>query len=379
MTTGILHVYKSSLNLLEHLPSFQGNNYPPPKHVLLFVGGLFHNFNLTQYVNDIAALFPLHNKQTWRVMEIQLSSNGRSWGISNIDRDVEDIATCVSFIRGSLFKDESIDIVLMGHSTGCQDVMRYLTAPNPITERNTVRSIVQGAILQAAVSDRDGALNVIEEGPEIKKAFDRAMSIAKSTPAEEARDTILPMDTTKLIFGPAPMSVARWLSLISPDSPRHPSTEDFFSNDLSEATLRKTFGSIGRNKLLHRPTGEGPRDLQYLLVLLSDSDEYVRPQVKQKELLQKWKSVMREETGASIHGDSAVIMNATHDVGGDDWPSKEARLVVLRKKVLHYLKEVVGDVGQEAYDIWHKDGDKVMAMKVGDGRSIEDQVGVLKL
>ena len=27
----------------------------------------------------------------------------------------------------------------------------------------------------------------------------------------------------------------------------------------------------------------------------------------------------------------------------------------------------------------HKDGDKVMALKIGDGRSIEDQVGVLKL
>lgn len=383
MAEGILHVYHPGrhLNLFEHLPylaSSTSRNTPrPPKHVLLFIGGMFDNFSHPHYVNDLAALFPLHDTQEWRVMHVQLSSNGRSWGILDIDRDVEEIATCVDFIRKTLFKDPELDIVLMGHSTGCQDTLRYLTAPNPPGDKRPLRPIVQGAILQAPVSDRDGAIHTTSEGPEAKKGFDAAMEIVKSTAEKDRRDTIIPMNLTKPLFGPVPISVARFISVVSPDSPNNPTTEDFFSQDLSDATLQKTFGSIGRNKLLHRSTGDGPRDTQSILILMSDSDEFAH--TNQKQLLSRWKAVMQEHTGAVIHGDSAVILNAIHDVGGMDWPSQEARLVVLRKKILHYLKYVVGGVDHYANEIWHSDGDRVMALKTEDGRKIEDQVGVLKL
>ena len=385
MTEGILHTYHPSrtLNLLEHRPRNANipltSNPPQPKHILLFIGGLYDTFNTPRYVTDLAALFPLHSSQEWRVCHIQLSSNGRSWGIFDLDRDIEEIALCIEFLRTKLFKDPKLDVVLMGHSTGCQDTMRYLTAPNPVSERKPKRPIVQGAILQAPVSDRDGVLQAIEDGPEAKKAYDKAMKIVQATPEQHHRDVILPLNLTKPLFGLVPVSIARFLSLASPESPERPSIEDFFSNDLGEAMFKKSFGSIGKNKMLHRSTGDGQRDTQSLLVLMSDSDQFIRAKVSQKELLSRWKGVMREDTGAVIHGDSAVILNALHDVGGDDWPSQEARLVVLRKKVLSYLKHVVGGVDSHAGEIWHKDGDKVMGMKIGDGRNIEDQVGVLKL
>ena len=381
-TEGILHVYHPArnLNLLEHLPRskqvpFQGPA-PQPKHILLFVGGLYDQFNLPRYVNDLAALFPVHASQEWRVMHVQLSSNGRSWGIFDIDRDIDEISTCIEYVRSKLFRTPELDIVLMGHSTGCQDILRYLTAPNPNGSNATKRPIIQGAIIQAPVSDRDGILQTIEDGPDAKKAYDAALRIARDTPTSEHRNVLLPMNLTKPLFGPCPVNIARFLSLVSPDSPENPSMEDFFSNDLKDARLKSTFGAIGRSRLLAR---RQPGDAEAILVLMSDSDEHVRSSVSQKNLLARWKSFMREETGAMIHGDSAVILNALHDVGGDDWPSQEARLVVLRKKVLHYLKELVGGVDQHANEIWHKDGDRVMALKIGDGRSIEDQVGVLKL
>ncbi len=385
MTTGILHTYHPTrnLNIFEHTPyprDTPPNSFPPPpKHVLLFIGGLYDNFLQPSYVSDLAALLPLHTSQTWRVMHVQLSTHGRGWGILDIDRDIEEVGVAVNYIRSTLLKSETTDIILMGHSTGCQDIMRYLTAPNPMDDKKPPRPVVQGAILQAPVSDRDGALHAISEGPSVRKAYDAAMKIVEQTPEPDRRDTVLPINLTKPVFGPAPISVARWLSLVSPDSPSNPSIEDFFSNDLSDKTLAGTFGSIGRSRLLHRSTGDGPRDTQSILILMSDSDEHVRPQVDQKRLLQRWKAVMREDTGCVIHGDSAVILNAMHDVGGDDWPSQEARLVVMRKKVLHYLNHVVGDVGGDANEIWHKDGDRVMSMKAGDGRSVEEQVGVLKL
>lgn len=367
MTTGILHVYHPdrNLNLFEYLPSFQSKNNPAPKHVLLFIGGLYDTFNQPRYVNDIAALFPLHDQQTWRVMHVQLSSNGRSWGVMDIDRDVEEIGVCIQYIRDTLLKDNSTDIVLMGHSTGCQDIMRYLTGPNPLNEKGESRPKVQGAILQAPVSDRDAVLHVITEAPEIKRAFENAMKISESTPAETRKDIILPLSSTEPIFGSTPISVARWLSLVSPDSPDQPSIEDFFSNDLHDTTLVKTFGSIGKKGLLHRSTGETQQQqqLQSLLVLMSESDEYAGPKGSQTRLLQRWKEIMHEGTGASIHDESAAIANALHDVGGDDQPSKEARLVVLRRKLLHYLNHVVGDIGKQALQIWQRDADEIASMK----------------
>lgn len=380
MTEGALHVYHEgrNLNIFEHLPRSSGS-HAPPKHVLLFVGGLFDTFNLPQYVTDLAALFPLHSTQEWRVMHIQLSSQGRSWGIFDIDRDIEEIAICINFLRDKLFKNSGLDVVLMGHSTGCQDVMRYLTAPNPLNDRKPARPVIQGAILQAPVSDRDAMNHTIEEGPEAKKAYDSIMKTVDATPEHQRRDVVLPLNLMRPLLGLVPVSIARFLSLASPESPANPSVEDFFSSDLSDSTLRKTFGVIGRNRMLNRPTGDGARDVQSLLVLMSDSDGNVSGKTSQKALLTRWKEVTRDETGASIHDESAVILNAMHDVGGDDWPSQEARLVVLRKKVIHYLKHVVGGIDQTATEIWHKDGDRVMAMKSGDGRSIEDKVGVLKL
>lgn len=382
MTTGILHVYhpRRGLNLFEHLPSFQGDGRSTPKHVLLFIGGMHDNFSHPQYVKDLAALFPVRDKQTWRVMHVQLSSHGKAWGILSIDRDIEEVAVCVEYIRGPLLKNENVDIVLMGHSTGCQDTMRYLTAPNPLSKKKALRPKVQGAILQAPVSDRDAALHVSEEGPEVKKAFDRANEIAGSTPAEDAQDTVLPLSTTKLIFGVVPISVERWLSLISPKSPQNPSTEDFFSSDLGDDSLRKSFGSIGGNGVLVHSGNAKFGDPLSLLVLMSDSDEFARrPGGGQAESLKRWQAITSEDTGATIYKDSALILNAVHDVGGDDWPSQEARLVVLREKVLNYLEHVVGDVDEQARAIWQKDYDRVMGMKKEDGRNIEDRVGVLKL
>lgn len=382
---GILHTYHPArnLNLFEHTPyppNTSPSSVPPPKHILLFIGGLYDNYLIPSYTADLAALFPLHSAQTWRVIHIQLSSAGRAFGTLDIDRDIEEIAGAIDFIHRSLYHDTNnggaVDIVLMGHSTGCQDVMRYLTAPNPINNRKALRPVIQGAILQAPVSDRDAMNHSIQEGPEVARAYERAMQIVKNTKESEYRDVLLPLSISRQLFGPAPLSIARFLSLASPESPGVPSVEDFFSSDVSEERLRGTFGRIGRNGLL-RHSGVSVGGTQSVLVLMSDSDEHVK--VNQKKMLQRWKGIMSEDTGGTIHGDSAVILNALHDASGDDWPSQEARLVVLRRKVLQYLRDVVGDVGNDAMDVWHRDGDRVMALKSGDGRRVEDMVGVLKL
>ncbi|OCT45773.1 hypothetical protein CLCR_01710 [Cladophialophora carrionii] len=94
----ILHAYqpKRTLLLLEYVnrsgKEDASRKLSSPPNVLLFVGGLYDNFRWPRYLDDLAALFPRDvPDQQWRVMQVQLSSNGRSWGISDLDRDVSRI------------------------------------------------------------------------------------------------------------------------------------------------------------------------------------------------------------------------------------------------------------------------------------------------
>jgi len=312
-------------------------------------------------------------------VHVQLSSAGRAFGVCDIDRDVEEIGTAIGFLRGLFGANKGdagdVDIVLMGHSTGCQDTMRYLTAPNPISERRSKRPVVQGAILQAPVSDREALNHEVEDSPEVKGCFERAMKIVRATSENDYRDVLLPLSVSRPLFGPAPLSISRLLSLASPGSPGWPSVEDFFSSDLSEETLRSTFGKIGENGLLWHSAAE--RETQSILILMSDADQWAK--ISQKDVLARWKNLMTEDTGAAIHGESAVIANAKHDVSGEDWSSLEARLVVLRRKVLRYLEDVVGDVGDDAHTIWRRDRDRVAALKEGEATGVEETIQGLKL
>lgn len=59
----------------------------------------------------------------WAIAEVLLSSSYRGWGTSSLQKDATEIAQCVQYFQ-SLRPEQKI--VLMGHSTGCQDVMEYV-------------------------------------------------------------------------------------------------------------------------------------------------------------------------------------------------------------------------------------------------------------
>lgn len=384
--TGCLHLYRPpSLTVFEYQPSVQqtpatatpDHLTSTPKHVLLFVGGLYDSLLNPQYVADIAALFPLTVPQPWRVMHIQLTSAGRHWGTTHLDRDIAEIGLAIDYLRHELFHDPSLDIVLMGHSTGCQDIMRYLTAPNPLTAPSgKPRPKIQGAILQAPVSDRDNFLHELGNSPTLPATVSKINAIIAQTPLSEHKNVVLPLNLTAPLFGPAPVCIQRYLSQTSPESPARPSIEDFFSHDLSDETLHATFGSIGRLGLL-APSGGAIQP--ELLALMSDSDEYVPSHIDKARLLQRWSEVMRRDAGQVMAQESCVILNALHDISGEDWPSQEARLVEMRCAVLRYLERVVGGVSEHAWTVVDEDRTRVLKLKEGDGRKGEARIGVLKL
>jgi hypothetical protein len=124
----ILHKYhpKRNLLLLEY-PKISGIqrtlSSAPESNVLLFVGGLYDDFKTPGYVDDLAALFP-STDDNWSILHVQLSSAGRQWGLYDLTRDVEELSVAVSFIRDAITKSRDTKVVLMGFSTGCQDLSK---------------------------------------------------------------------------------------------------------------------------------------------------------------------------------------------------------------------------------------------------------------
>ncbi len=69
--------------------SGSGSSTAEPPNVLLFIGGLYDNFGSPGYIDNLAALFPRDApNQKWRLIHVQLSSAGRSFGIFDLNRDV---------------------------------------------------------------------------------------------------------------------------------------------------------------------------------------------------------------------------------------------------------------------------------------------------
>jgi pimeloyl-ACP methyl ester carboxylesterase len=219
-------------------------------------------------------------------------------------------------------------IVIMGHSTGSQDVLHYLSAPNPHTTKpkfdpglhHVKRLAVDGAILQAAVSDREVIKLLLElkDGwgdktqDEMKQVYDKLVSVSRE--AEQAGsdlDTLLPLNLTACIYpSNTPLTCRRFLSLVSPESPAYPSEDDMFSSDLSDEQLSKTFGMIRQRGLLNGK----------LMVVQSGADQSVPEWIDKEKLLARFRNAAEHGGEAQLWDveNSGVIPNASHALSNDD-------------------------------------------------------------
>ncbi|KAF7128313.1 hypothetical protein CNMCM5793_002855 [Aspergillus hiratsukae] len=338
---GILHHYTETLVTFEYTT----NTIRKP-HSVLFVGGLGDGLATTCYMADLAhALQPTE----WSLFTLSLTSSYQSWGLGHLDRDTAEIALCLNYIKE--YKTEKFDgsggkIVLMGHSTGSQCVLHYLSRPNPLTGipafdpclEHVKRIPLDGAIMQAPVSDREAIQWVLAEGlgdktpADIRPVFEKLTTMAK----EAARDTdagtdvLLPLAMTSLVY-PAhtPLTARRFLSLTSPESPLSPSEDDLFSSDLGDEQLGKTFGMIRERGLLRGK----------LMVSFSGADQSVPAWVDKERLLSRWRKAMDHDGEAEIWDESsAIIPNASHALSNDD--QAEPRKILV-DKVLGYLSALV--------------------------------------
>ncbi|OKL63570.1 hypothetical protein UA08_01922 [Talaromyces atroroseus] len=241
----------------------------------------------------------------------------------------------------------------MGHSTGSQCVMHYLYRPNPHIStpsfdpdlEHVKRQVLDGAIMQAPISDREAILWVLTEGiggkspNEVREIYEKVETMAKEADRENKKsnspfDTLLPISMTSQIGYPAntPLSARRLLSLVSPESPQSPREDDLFSSDLGHEQLEKTFGMIRHRGLLKNK----------LLVLYSGADQAVPDWVDKEKLLLKWRNVTDHngETQIWDQHHSGVIPGASHALSNDDQAEPRKDLVRRVLGFLHDLEKV---------------------------------------
>ena len=258
------------------------------------------------------------------------------------------MAAAITYIRSSITKSQTSPIVLMGFSTGCQDLMHYLVSP---VNASIPRPSISGIILQAPVSDREAMLHTVSTKPAAKEAYEKALSLASETPKDKHRTTILPIDVIAPFFAPIALTVSRFLSLASPDSPENPGMDDYYSSDLFDDRLASTFGRIGTvSHFILTKT------IRSVLILQGGRDRSIPAHIDKAAMLARWTRFLMKG-GAEIDPNSQIIEHADHGHFGTDLEAREAKMVTLRGAVLHYLDAMVGGVGDVAHGVWERDRD----------------------
>ncbi|RKF63558.1 UPF0613 protein PB24D3.06c [Erysiphe neolycopersici] len=292
--SGVLHQYDTRLSAFEHI----SNATVSPQNLIIFIGGLFDGIGTVPYTSSISDSLD----STWSLAEIIISSSYTGWGISSLQEDVKEISKCVEYFR-TLKKGL---IVLMGHSTGCQDIMEYLTGHGHRT-----RASIDGAIIQAPVSDREYIVSKLDPLVYAKSCLDAKAMIEAGRPHE----ILSTSEVIKKIFD-CPISAIRWLSLASPNKD---GDDDYFSSDLATAQLMTSFGQLP----VQTP----------LCILISGADQYMPKNIDKMDLLRRWTTIIESSQGVIDSKNSGVIENACHSLSGN----KPEIISDLVKRVLGFL------------------------------------------
>ncbi|MCJ1350563.1 MAG: hypothetical protein MMC33_000544 [Icmadophila ericetorum] len=311
---GILHKYTTRLVAFEH---WFPNPYSVPINTLIFIGGLFDGLLTVPFTPPLSAALPT----SWSLAQPILSSSYTGFGTSSLDKDVQEISQCVAYFRNL---KPGGKIVLMGHSTGSQDVMHYLVSAEPPAEKeqeqeqekSTGRPKIDGGILQSSVSDREAFVMCPPA------SYTKACTVAQEMVAEGRAEDILPRDATDGHMGGI-LSARRWLSLASPP-PEYSGQDDYFSSDLPDSRLQSTFSKLASS---------GTR----ISFLFAGKDQFVPAHVDKVALVTKWEGIVRDAGGVVDEG-SGIVEGADHAL----FQVEEGVVEDLVQRVVGFLERVGG-------------------------------------
>ncbi|KAF4667063.1 hypothetical protein FOL47_003789 [Perkinsus chesapeaki] len=226
-----LSIYNEENNL--SVFEFDRGDYPSepaPSTALLFMGGLTDGFLRPSFTTLFA-------KRGLRVFQILMRSSYTAFGYSSLDTDVEDMAQALAFLK----KYRNVEhVVLMGHSTGCQDVVYFTKKVLQDISKSDELPTIDGCIVQAAVSDRDSVdLEVSgseEKTQDLEDMRDLAMSLLETDPKQ-----LMPAKAMQFTAN-YPVTAARFASLYC----RRAGPDDMFSRDLTDEELEESLGHMAK-------------------------------------------------------------------------------------------------------------------------------------
>jgi pimeloyl-ACP methyl ester carboxylesterase len=210
------------------------------------------------------------------LVQTLLTSSLRGWGTSSISKDAEELNLLCRTLRVG---HKSQGVVIVGHSTGCQDAVMYATK----YKNDSSAAPLLGVVLQAPVSDRE-FLSMLPQTTE--------QTIAARKVFDEGRPDDIAFRAMNL--DGAAVTASRWLSLAEPGG-----EDDMFSADLTDEELKEKLGG-----LTGVPT----------LLMLSSRDEYTHPRNDYIEMGNRMaKAIGPSARLAILEGANHAVSNHSED------------------------------------------------------------------
>ncbi|EST07024.1 Protein of unknown function DUF1749 [Kalmanozyma brasiliensis GHG001] len=292
------------------LPYFDTNASLP--HSLVFVPGLRDTMGTLPY---LPALSRVAGEHGFSLVLPQLSSNMGGYGQCTLEGDAQEMASCVAHLRQ---QGKSGKMVLMGHSTGCQDAIAYLLGAERARGEATR---VDGAILQAPVSDREwyeSQRDVVSaaEWDKMEAELEHATNLVRSGQGSKLlprQEVVLPTQPGDAGEGNAAamqdpaMTAYRLWSLRAKGG-----DDDFFSLDLSDEDITakdegaRGFGRAVANLQAAALTAK-------ILALIGDQDDSL-PEGNADRLLERWTRLLGPTGGF----EAKILQGANHQASSDE-------------------------------------------------------------
>lgn len=249
--SGKLFIYNTSSRLCAfHSGSLQSNK------IVIFVGGLTEGFMSLPWLPTFSQQL---EQLELSLVQALLTSSYRGFGITSLKQDAQELNQLLASLRED--SQQSLQFILMGHSTGCQSILTLLHELEAKNLNGRVDDIA-GVILHGGISDRDYAQ---QDWPDYYQLVMESTSQLDCSNEDPLRNTMV---YSKLRNGTA-YTFYRLKSLLAPHG-----DDDFFSFDLSTEYL------VNRLSVLTMPT----------LVLFNGADEYVPNVAVYEKLHQVYKN-----------------------------------------------------------------------------------------
>ena len=266
---GTLFLYEPQRNLV----AFQSGSLTSSRS-LIFLGGLTDGFLSVPYLENLSKKLAAM-EEGCSLIQVLFRSSNLQYGWHTLDDDVDDLQQLLDYLTEHRPNLQSI--VLMGHSTGCQDILHYLRRGKPHPKISRV-------ILQGAVSDRQYLSRLDSTRDQLNYCRNHG---------EDQRQW-LPRDLHE-----PPLTIERCRSLNERNS-----IEDLFSSDLTDEELKKIYSMIDmpidwiwskqdqyvpddlRDEVLHFVQTKLAKKSNSTFLLLENADHFVQDLQEQNVMIE---------------------------------------------------------------------------------------------